>query len=471
MRNFLRSLFPFLLVDVLTAAIFPFLPFFTLLLAAAHSIHSKKIASGRRSGRAVSTGHFLYYCLLLLLLYVLTRVCFPFHLAILSCAVAAAAGASFLKKISPLAAAGAVLNFLAVLLMFMVVPPKITPRLVDRLMDEEFAKPVYLYMGSLDKYDRDILKTYNGVRSITSNRDETRIFFTAKGNGEKGEYSGLFSLDPRNPVDVKKWGEGRIFDAQLTRDGKYLLATDYNNGRLFMLDPVTLQPVRSAKTFPRPMFVIVDREFDRVFVLHEIGGLYIQFALPGLNEIKKTLTFSAPVALAVGWKSGEMYTANWLFPCLLSEIDIFRPDLMRVKFPFSFTGSGVSLDDSRRRVYVANAVSGRIFAVDRDSFKTVGKITNLPAVRPVLVDGKRRLIYAAGMLSPYVFIYDFSHREVGRVYIGEDCRVLYLTPATNRLLAGNMFGIVEIDVDGLLKDGDSKSTDRRRRGIPHPERR
>jgi len=56
------------------------------------------------------------------------------------------------------------------------------------------------------------------------------------------------------------------------------------------------------------------------------------------------------------------------------------------------------------------------------------------------------------MMEPYLRVYGYDHRLLARVYVGRNCRAIYLTPKTNRLLAGTALGVLEVRIDMLLKD-------------------
>jgi len=453
-RYFLAALFPFIVIDAVLAFVVPLLPAATIAAAAGHAISRLRTASGRPAGRLPRVLFYTYYLLLAAVLYVLFRMAFPYFAILLAAVTIVCILISISKKLRPEIAAGIIVHTCTVLLFTLMLPPRFSQSLVERIENERMVTPLYLFMGSLVSPDTEGFEEYNGVRSIVSTSDDSRIYFTAEGSGADRPF-GLFSIHAGGGEPLK-WKHTKLGDCALTPGGEWLLVTDYYNRRLVKLDPETLEPAGSVETGQYPIIIVIDRYFDRAFVAHEGTGTFIEYSLPGLERISKKHTFSAPVAVDVDWKSGELYSSNWLFPFLLSEIDMFHPDTRRVKFPLSFAGTGVSLDEKRRRVYVSNAVSGRVLAVDRRTFKTAGSIAALPGIRPVLVDGSRELIYVGNMLSPYLRVYDFDHRLVARVFVGRNCRTLYLTPSTNRLLAGTSLGVLEVKVDEIGKtDSDN----------------
>jgi DNA-binding beta-propeller fold protein YncE len=448
-RLFLTGIFPFLIPNAVMAAVVPLLPFGTILLGTAYAVCRAKLPSARRSRRLLKFVLFVYFSVLYLMLFFIFRFAFYYYIPLLTVAAVAVVSIVLSKKMLPETAAGVLLNLATLLAFVMMLPPRFTPGLAHRLEHEKYVRPIYLFMGTLERPDREKYDAYAGVRSIVADPKEKSIYFTAKGGRRAGFFS-LHRIDASAPGREERISRSRIFDAALTPDGSKLLATDYENARLLVLDPETLETIKSLPTNPYPMFIVVDRFYHRAFVTHEGVGAIIEYSLPDIRRKRKKLTFSAPIAVAVDWDSGEFYCANWMFPFMFSELDMLSLSASRVKFPFAPVGSGVALDARRYRVYVADGLSGRVYAVDRDSFRTVGTIRALPGVRPIAVDGKRRLIYVGNMMEPYLRVYSYDHRLLAKIYIGRNCRAIYLTPATNRLLVGTSLGVLEVDVDRMI---------------------
>ncbi len=469
---FLTGLFPFLFVNGAMAFVVPPLPALTLVLCGGYAAVRLRRERGVEPGRTAKLLYAAYFALLFFFLFFLFRFSVYHYAAVLLPALAACIALAAARKLRVELAAGLLLNITTLCVFLLFLPPRCSDKLLDRINTEKYIRPVFLFMGNTTRPDRGAFRLYDGVRRITSNSDESRLFFTAKGKGNEKNDAGFYSLrsiDPRIPGSEKpiRWSSSRIYDAELTPDEKYLLATDYDNGKLLKLDAATLEPVESRPTNPYPMFIVVDRIFNRAFVTHEGNGTMIEFSLPDLEQKHKKNVFGSPIDVAVDWNSGEMYTSNWMFPYMLSEIDLHLLKKIRVKFPLSFVGGGVALDSARRRVYVSNSMSGKVFAVDRDTFGTTGTLRAKPGARPVLVDEKRKLIYVGNMLGPDLLIFGFDHRRVGSVYVGRNCRALYLTPKTNRLLAGTALGIFEVNVDLLLYDERQRSTRRAQKPGKH----
>ncbi len=454
--HFLGGLFPFAAIVALMGPVAPAFLALSLFLAAMYTLCRRHETEGRRPSRRLSRALALYFIVLFALLFFMFRMAVYYQAAILLPAALAAAALTAAGKIRVNTAAGILLNLSTIFVFLLFLPPRFSQSLIGKLEDETHVRPVYLFMGDPKRPDSESFKAYDGVRSIISNADESRLYFTAKGGaGPKKNNIRFFSLhgiDPRDPRDDIRWSRSRIFDAAITPDGSKLLATDYDNKRLLVLDPETLEVRKSLPTNPFPMFIVMDKTHKRVFVTHEGIGFIIAYRLPDVERINKKLTFSAPIAAAIDWNSGEMYTANWLFPFMLSELDMYDMSARRVKFPLSFAGTGVALDFTRDRVYVSNILSGKVAAVDRETFRSAGKLDSLPGIRPVVVDEKRKLIYVGNMMEPYLRVYGYDHRLLARVYIGRNCRAIYLTPKTNRLLAGSSLGVLEVNVDNLLKN-------------------
>jgi len=456
LKYFLGGLFPFAAIVVLMGQVAPAFLALSLFLAAIYALNRRNEAEGRQQGRRLSRGLAFYFIVLFALLFFMFRMAVYYHPAIVLPVALAAAALAAAKKTRLETAAGILLNLSTVLVFLLFLPPRFSPSLIGKIRGERYVRPVYLFMGDLKQPDRESFVSYDGVRSIIANEDESRLYFTAKGGaGPRRKYNRFFSLhsiDPHNPRDDIRWSRCRIFDAALTPDGSNLLATDYDNRKLLVLDPETLEIRKTLPTNPFPMFIVIDKAHNRLFVTHEGIGFIIAYGLPGIARIDKRLTFSAPIAAAIDWNSGEMYAANWLFPFMLSELDMYDMSVRHVKFPLSFAGAGAALDFDRNRVYVSNILSGKVAAVDRETFRSVGRLDALPGVRPVAVDEKRKLIYAGNMMEPYLRVYGYDHRLLARVYVGRNCRAIYLTPKTNRLLAGTALGVLEVRIDMLLKD-------------------
>lgn len=457
LKVFLTGFFPFLFVNGALAVVAPPLPALTLLLCGGYASTRLRRERGAVPSRAAAFLYYAYFAVLLVFLFFLFRLSVYHYPAVLLPALAVCAAAWAAKKLRPETAAGALLNIATFCVFLLFLPPHFSPELPAMIDAEKYVKPVFLFMGDTANPDADAFRVYDGVRRIVSNADETTLYFTAKGgDSEKSDrkFYSLHSIDMREtgrrpPV---RWSSSRIYDIELTPGEKRLLALDFDNSRLLELDPATLEPLGSHPTNPYPLFILVDRILDRVFVTHEGNGTIIEYGLPDLEQRQKQLAFASPIAIAVDWNSGEMYSSNWMFPYMLSEIDMHRLQKLRVKYPLVFVGGGVALDRRRRRVYASSFLSGKITAIDRDTFDTVDVIRAQPGLRPVLVDDERKLIYVGSMIGSRLMVYDFRHRRAGSVFIGRNCRALYLTPATGRLLAGTSLGVLEIDVDRLVGD-------------------
>lgn len=448
LKLFLASLFPFVCFDVFFGPVFfPVIPA-TIAIAYFHSLRLSAAEKKKRAGCSLKLVSFSYWAAILIPLFILCNILLAHYLLITAAALAAIAIPAFLKKWRPEITAGILLNISIAALFPMLVPPRITPATLERLENENRVRPIFTFAGRSAAGRGKIDTPYQGVRSIITDSEERAVYFTADvGRGDIGIPS-LFRVPLDGKPEIGRFAGDRMFGLAFTPGGGKLLATGYYKHKLHILDPETLRPLgeRNAPMFPQ--LIIVDPRGGRVTVTHESHGTVSVYLLPDLKPFAVKRIAAAPSVIAVDRESRTFFAANWMHTFLLSEIEIYSLRARHRKFPFTPASGGVDFDRESGIVYAINSLDGRIHGVDRASWDTALTFRAPPFARTLRVDAKRRLIYVGNAVEPYIRIYNLDGVLLGRIFAGSNCRDIFLTPVSNRVLAGTTLGLME------LKTGD-----------------
>jgi hypothetical protein len=348
--------------------------------------------------------------------------------------------------------AGIFLNIATLVLFSLFSAQTMSPDVMQKLSGEKYVRPVFLFK---DIYSLNASNLYGGLLGIKDSRDGRYIYFTAKESQKAGVpgYYSLYRVDLDNPKNLTKWSHDRMSDLAIIDCDSKILATDYKNGRLWMLDATTLKPIRSVATKKHPLFIITDERYRRVIVSHEGLTSYLIFSLPDLRLIGSVFNSTCPEWIAVDKEKERFYTANICsYPYLLSEVDLRTLKGIRRQFHLRLFSMGVGLDRKRDLIYVSAFVSGVIHVADQETLHRVTSFKTMPGVRAVVPDEKRGLIYVGNMIDPYLRVYRPDYTLLAKIYIGGICRVIYISPHSGRVFAGSMYGLLEIKADELLKN-------------------
>ncbi len=454
-KPFLNGILPFLTLMFMMGGIFPLAIPAALVLAYAHAARVSRKEAGRAPGFWISAGAAARVVLCLLILFISLRLTIPFYPAVLAIGFAVAFLPAAAKKMKPETSAVLFLNLTVFLVFLLFTPPGRNDIALKKLEKEKFARPVYLFAEPGRNPGRAGKSPFDGVRSIVTDAQERAVFFTADGASIKRdgcpEFHGIFRVDLNDTSNVKSYSDTRLFGLAFTPDGRRLLATDYYRKKLLIFDPQTLRLKGSRATPAYPQFIIVDPRGNRVTVTHEVPGVVSIYELPRLQHIHDGRIPAAPAKVAVDLGTRTFFAANWTYPFLLSEIEIYSLRPRHRKFFLSFASGGVDIDRARNRVFVSNGLSGHVFGVDRATFKVTDRLKAKPLVRPVCVDGRRKLIYVGNVAEPRLRVFDFRGRQVASFFVGASCRDIVLTPKSHRVLAGTVLGLIEIDIDAFLR--------------------
>ncbi|MFA6450740.1 MAG: hypothetical protein WCX65_14800 [bacterium] len=352
--------------------------------------------------------------------------------------------------------AGILLNIATLIIFSLFTGTTLNHDVVQLIKTEKYVKPIFLFS---DNYNKQDAKLYNGLNRIVVSRDERYVYFTAKESRKDGipQYDSLFRIELDRPENIKTWHHDRLFDLALIDNDTKLLATDYKNDRLWLLNAETLKPIRSVATKPRPLNIVTDEKHRRFIVTHEGLTSFLIFSLPNLRLFGAQFNHACPEWVTVDPDKNFMYSSNVCsLPFLLSEVDLRTLKTTRKQFPLRFISFGNGLDRKRGRIYVSVIVTGRIRVVDQKTFRRIGAFMTKPGVRSVVFDEKRDVIYVGNMIDPYLRVYGSDYSLLGKIYIGRICRVIYISPKSNRVFAGSMYGLLEIKIDDLLRDSKKK---------------
>lgn len=447
-KNIAAGFFPFLMLALLMGRVAPPAIAVCIALAYIYSLYRDRKDGDRKPGAVLIAGMAAYWAAVAGITAVAGRALWDYYAAPLAVVAAVAAAMLALRRWNAVFSVGALSNVCALLLFLVFSPPKITMEMLERLEAEPRAEALYL-LPDRDKIAEGVpASAGQGVRSIVTDSAESTLFFSVDhkppGDTDPYRFESIYRVDLANPADVKAFRGDRIFDVELTPDEQKLLATSYYEKKLLALDPATMSILDSRETSTYPQFILVDEPGGRVTVTHEGLGIATIYTLPDIKYHKKEKLGAAPADIAVDRANRMFYTANWLSRHVLAEVEFFSHRVRRRKFFFPPASGGVSIDTARDRIYLSLGLSGQIVGVDRKSFQVVERIGTKTMVRPVCVDAARKLIYAGNMKEPFVSVFDFDGEPAGKIYTGSHCRVFYLTPRTNRVLAGTILGVIEL---------------------------
>jgi hypothetical protein len=501
------SLFPFALLLQNAGPVTPILPPI-LVFGAANAVHSAKRASGKPSGRILKAAVYCYYATLALAAAALVLLAFPYYprffvfvvllillLSVLRasrvskwltvpivgvaafacfvwCSVIARVDVGAIAAALMLAAAvfkprveltsGIFLNIFTLVIFSFFNAPRQTPDRIIKLSMEKYAKPIYLFSDAMGRDDGCL---YNGLLRITTSSDGRFAYFTAKEARETQDpdYFGLYKVEIDKPSNVRKWSKDRMSDAVLVDGEKKLLATDYSNDKLWLLDADTLEPIANAVTQERPQWIIYDEKRGRATVTHEGLSSYISYSIPDLKQASRIYNSTCPEWVAVDYGKDRVYSANLCSTFhMLSEIDMKTMKTTRERLPANFFSLGAGVDGDRDRVYVTGFITGAVHALDQNTLRRVATFYTKPGVRSVAPDDKRDLVYVCNMIDPHTLVYDGSGRQIAKVFTGSSCRVIHVSASTGRVFVGSAYGLIELRIDDLLRDlAESRSRSNR----------
>ncbi len=460
LKNFAVGFFPFLTLTALMGSVTPPAIGVCVALAFVYAFYKGKIDNGKKPGLIPTCGMVVYWAVIAAIIAVAGRALFDYYAVPLAVLAVIFAVPLALRRSSAVFSIGAMANVCALLLFLMFSPPGITMNMLDKLENEQYAAPVYLLPDETMIADDRPATPYQGVRSIITDKNETTIYFTVDhappGVTDPFRFESIYRIDLGDPSNVKAFRGNRVFGLALTPDETKLLATSYYERKLLIMDPETLAVLDTRPTSTYPQFILVDEPGARVTVTHEGLGIATIYSLPDVKYYKKTKLGTAPAAIAVDRQRRVFYAANWISWYVLSEVEFYSHRVRRRKFLFPPASGGISIDTVRNRIYLTLGLSGTIVGIDRDSFETVDRIKTKTMVRPVCVDSKRKLIYAGNMKEPYVSVFDFDGKLAGKIFTGSQCRVFYITPKSNRVLAGTILGVIELKTDNLVAERRSR---------------
>ncbi len=496
-KYFLLSLFPFALLLQNAGPVTPILPPI-LIFGFARAVYSAKRASGKPSGKLLKAAVYCYYATLALAAAALFLLFFPYYprffvFAVASVVVLSVLSASRVSKLPTVAigvvvafacfvwcsvitrvdvgaaaaalmlaaalfkprvelTSGILMNIFTIATFFFFNAPRQTPERIIELSMEKYAKPIYLFS---DAMGRDDGRLYNGLLRITTTSDGRFAYFTAKEARETQDpdYFGLYKVEIDKPSNVRKWSRARMSDAALVEGETKIVATDYSNDKIWLLDADTLEPLASADTQDRPQWIIYDEKRGRATVTHEGLSSYISYSMPDLKELSRTYNSTCPEWVAVDYGKDRIYSANLCSTFhMLSEIDMKTMKTTRERLPANFFSLGAGVDGDRDRVYVTGFITGAVHALDQNTLRRVATFHTKPGVRSVAPDDKRDLVYVCNMIDPHTIVYDVSGKQIAKVFTGGSCRVIHVSASTGRVFVGSAYGLIELRIDDLLRD-------------------
>jgi DNA-binding beta-propeller fold protein YncE len=442
-------LFPFICFDIFFGPVFFPVIFATITLAYFYSAGIRTRERGRIVSFTLVAAVLAYWIVITITLVIFAWIIISYYFIFAIVTIVVIALTSLLCKWRTEIAAGLLLNVFTVVLFVMFLPPGIGSATIRNLDNEKYVQPIFTF-ADYSKHGPGRIKTgYQGVRSILTDDSERAVYITADVGPRETNLPSLFRID-LGGASIRKYKGDRMFGLAFTPDGDKLLSTGYYRHKLIILDPVMLKRIGTRNTPVYPQSIIVDKRGARITITHESHGTVSVFKLPELKFLKESRVDAAPNVIDTDMRSRTFFAANWLYPYLLSEVEIYSLQTPRRKYFLHFASGGVSRDNSGRRVYVIDSILGNIYVVDRASFKTIRSIKIKPLGRSIRVDDKRRLMYVGSVVEPFIRVYNFNGSQIAKIFTGANCRDIFITPVTKRVFAGTVLGLMELKIDDLL---------------------
>ncbi len=452
----LYGLSPFILFDILLGSIFPAGIPISMLFAFVYATGFSRINSTTSKKHVGYLLLVLYFSAVFIVFGVFCRIVIYQFAIMLIASLVALLLISATKKMKFISCLAIFTNLCTALVFIMFTPPSINHVIIESVRNDKYADVLY----SFEDFD-SVLKNgkikskYQGVRSIIIDSNERFAYFSADtGKMDAGEpVPTIF----RTELADNHWTEtvttgDRSFGLAFSPDEKYLFATGYYSKNLFAINTRDLKIDKTIKTSSYPQFIIVDEKGNILTVLHEGLGIANVYSLPDLKFYRKSKISASPSKLIVDTVSRTMFSSNWMYPYLLTETEIYSQLTRRKKYFLSFAGSGIDIDRSHNKVFVANSFAGYIYGIDRMSWEQTDRIKVRPVIRSLCVDDTRNLIYAGNMADPRIRVFDYEGNLLGSIYAGANCREIVKTPKSNRILAGTIIGLVELNIESFLAD-------------------
>jgi len=229
---------------------------------------------------------------------------------------------------------------------------------------------------------------------------------------------------------------------------------------LLVIDAEGFRIKKRIPTNPRPWSLLIDAAEERLLLLNEwevssrCSSIEV-FDLDSLEKIgEKDLGQVCAYGIAKSNRDGRLFVSSWL-PGTILALD--GKDLrILYKKTRALCVMGLSVDDDSGLLYAAIPVRAKVAAIDPDTLNGQFFIDTEFSCRNLVLDRKRRLLYAGGWITGTLDVLDLSTRNsVKKIFLGRRLRGIALSADGRTLFAVSQCGLTRTDLEATL-DG-SKS--------------
>lgn len=225
---------------------------------------------------------------------------------------------------------------------------------------------------------------------------------------------------------------------------------------LLVIDAEDFRIKKRIPTHPRPWSLLIDAAERRLLLLNEwevssrCSSIEV-FDLETLQKIgEKNLGQVCAYGIAKSGKDGRLFISSWL-PGTILALDGNDLRILYRKTR-ALCVMGLSMDDHAGLLYAAVPVRAKVAALDPDTLNREFFIDTEFSCRNLVLDRKRRLLYAGGWITGTLDVLDLgTRRSVKKVFLGRRLRGIALSADGRTLFAVSQCGLTRTDLEAALE--------------------
>jgi len=284
-----------------------------------------------------------------------------------------------------------------------------------------------------------------------------------------GPTCGIFSIHREHGTMRRMIIPGLIRDMEMSPDGKYLWAINWERADFLVIKPETLHVRCSIDLFDlklsTPHEFLVDGE--NIYICNVTYPIVAQASLATTGErcsltLKKSINFwkaeytkftDGAFSLHLDRQRNRLYAIVGMLEgkYLLGfvELDLDSFEILRdVRLPL---GTVIQPIKERGTVLLPSYYKGEIYEVSLDEMKLLRTIKAEPNILSLAYDENRGLCYGLSRATGYFLVIEYSSGEVIRkIVIGPKPEPMWFDQASDQLYIGSGLGIFQIDLKEFL---------------------
>ena len=337
-----------------------------------------------------------------------------------------------------------------------------TEKKCSRVLDQHGVEAVYLLAPGQDFEGEDRLALHSHPREVAQDLRTNALLVThglGGGPARKEIINSVVRVSLDDPVDISAIDGATSRAVAVNQEKREIYVGMWAENCLLVIDAEDFRVKKRIPTHPRPWSLLIDAAEDRLLLLNEwevssrCSSIEV-FDLETLEKMgEKDLGQVCAYGIAKNPKDGKLFVSSWL-PGTILALD--GNDLrILYKKTRALCVMGLSMDDDAGLLYAAIPVRAKIAALDPDTLNRQFFIDTEFSCRNLVLDRKRRLLYAGGWITGSLDVLDLTtRRSVKKVFLGRRLRGVSLSADGRTLFAVSQCGVTRTDLEAALHAGN-----------------